>query len=330
MKILVISGFLGAGKTTFIRELVRRNAGEIAVFENEYGSVGVDGDVLKNSAETGQVNIWEMAEGCICCSMKGDFTASVLTIANTVDSDYLVIEPTGVGMLSNVIESLNRITYERIQILKPLTLVDGLSFQRYRAKYTELYLDQIRNASYLAITKMEQASAEEVRHLIGELRKINPSAEICPTHYKDADDAWWEQLLRSAADVGEPKSELRSATPQTETQLPDTFSMEKAYVGAPEPFLLFLEALIRGRYGNIIRAKGLIPAGACALRFDVADGRYSVRLEDPDSAVQETDQNAVAVFIGHGIAKQAIRRVIHQKNIAQRGKIRFTAAVNQR
>ena len=65
MKILVISGFLGAGKTTFIRELVRRNVGEIAVFENEYGSVDVDGDVLKNSAETGQVNIWEMAEGCI-------------------------------------------------------------------------------------------------------------------------------------------------------------------------------------------------------------------------------------------------------------------------
>jgi len=92
-------------------------------------------------------------------------------------------------MLSNVIESLNRITYERIQILKPLTLVDGLSFQRYRAEYTELYLDQIRNASYLAITKMEQASAEEVRHLIDELRKINPSAEICLTHYKDADDA---------------------------------------------------------------------------------------------------------------------------------------------
>ena len=207
--------------------------------------------------------------------------------------------------------------------------MDGLSFEHYRAEYKELYLDQIRNASYLAITKMEQASAEEVQHLISELRKINPSAEICLTHYKDADDAWWEQLLRSEAGGSEPKSELRSATPQAETQLPDTFSMEKAYVDAPEPFLLFLEALIRGRYGNIIRAKGLIPAGTCTLRFDVADGRYSVRFEDSDS-VQETDQNAVAVFIGHGISKQAIRRVIHQNNIAQRGKIRFTAAANQR
>lgn len=232
-------------------------------------------------------------------------------------------------MLSNVLESLNRITYERIQILKPLTLVDGFSFQRYRAEYTELYLDQIRNASHLAITKMEQASAEEVRQLIGKLRKINPSAEICPTHYKDAEEAWWEQLLLSAADVSEPKSEIESSTPQAETQLPDTFSMGKAYVDAPEQFLLFLEALIRGRFGNIIRAKGLIPAGTCTLRFDVADGRYSVRFEDSDS-VQETDQNAVAVFIGHGISKQAIRRVIHQNNIAQRGKIRFTAAANQR
>ena len=110
---------------------------------------------------------------------------------------------------------------------------------------------------------------------------------------------------------------------------PDMFSMEKAYVDAPEQFLLFPEEMIRGRFGNIIRAKGLIPAGACALRFDVADGRFSVRLEDPESA-EETDQNAVAVFIGHGIAKQAIRRVIQQKNIAQRGKIRFTAAANQR
>ena len=184
-------------------------------------------------------------------------------------------------------------------------------------------------AGYLAITKMEQASAEEVRHIIGELWKINPSAEICPMHYKDVEEAWWEKLLTGAADDSAPKSEIGSATPQAKTRLPDTFSMEKAYVDAPEQFLLFLEALIRGRYGNIIRAKGLIPAGSCALRFDVADGRYSVRLEDPESA-EETDQNAVAVFIGHGIAKQAIRRVIHQKNIAQRGKIRFTAAANQR
>ena len=114
MKILVISGFLGAGKTTFIKALAKHTGREFAILENEYGSVGVDGDSLKDNIPPGKVNIWEMAEGCICCSMKGDFAASVLTIANTVDPEYLVIEPTGVGMLSSIIQSLKEIEYERM------------------------------------------------------------------------------------------------------------------------------------------------------------------------------------------------------------------------
>lgn len=339
MKILVISGFLGAGKTTFIRELVRRSHREIAVFENEYGSVGVDGDVLKNSSETEKVNIWEMAEGCICCSMKGDFTASVLTIANTVDPEYLVIEPTGVGMLSNVMESLKRITYERIQLLKPLTLVDGQSFERYRSEYTELYLDQIRGAAHLAITKMEQAPVEEQTRLERELRKLNPSADLCPGHYKTAAEDWWDRLLSDSEEAsGAPETASSRMTrisggwkpgrqalseKKGDENLPDTFSMEEAYVQSPESFFLFLEKLIRGCYGDIIRAKGLLVAGECRLRFDVADGRYSVRLEDPDP--MEVENPGTAVFIGHAIARQAIRRVIRQKNVVQRGKIKIAS-----
>lgn len=340
MKILVISGFLGAGKTTFIRELVRRSHREIAVFENEYGSVGVDGDALKSSSETQKVNIWEMAEGCICCSMKGDFTASVLTIANTVDPEYLVIEPTGVGMLSNVMKSLKRITYERIQLLKPLTLVDGQSFEHYRSEYTELYLDQICGAAYLAITKMEQASAEEQTRLAETLMKLNPSAELCPGHYKTAPEEWWMRLLSEQENVsGMPGTGIpqrldvadgwkpgRQVLPlQKENgNLPDTFSIEEAYIQAPELLLLFLEKLIRGNYGDIIRAKGLLPADNCVLRFDVADGRYSVQVER--SEAEKAKNPGTAVFIGRSIERQAIRRVIHQKNVIQRGKIQFGPA----
>ena len=340
MKILVISGFLGAGKTTFIREFVRRAHREIAVFENEYGSVGVDGDVLKSSVETEKVNIWEMAEGCICCSMKGDFTASVLTIANTVDPEYLVIEPTGVGMLSNVMESLKRITYERIQLLRPLNLVDGQSFERYRSEYTELYLDQIRGAAHLAVTKMEQAPEAERVRLAQELKRLNPSAELCPGHYKMAADDWWEELLSDLEEASGAAEETaprntgsctgwkpgRSAllVQRKDENLPDTFSMEEAYVQTPEALLLFLEELIRGRYGNIIRAKGLLAAGKCCLRFDVADGRYSVRLEERKS--EEEEAPGTAVFIGHAIARQAIRRVIRQENVVQRGKRKIVSA----
>ena len=89
MKILIVSGFLGAGKTTFIKALAKHTKKDFAILENEYGAAGIDADRLR--AEEGQspVNIWEMTEGCICCSAKGDFSLSVLSIANTIDPEYL-------------------------------------------------------------------------------------------------------------------------------------------------------------------------------------------------------------------------------------------------
>ena len=108
MKILVVSGFLGAGKTTFIRTLAERTKKDFAVMENEYGAVNVDGDLLE---QTNDLNIWELTEGCICCSMQNDFATSILTIANTVDPEYLIVEPTGVGMLSKIIENIQKIEY---------------------------------------------------------------------------------------------------------------------------------------------------------------------------------------------------------------------------
>ena len=85
MKVLVISGFLGAGKTTFLKELAHRTHRDFAVMENEYGEVGIDGGVLEQDDPQEKLNIWELTEGCICCSRKADFATSVLTIANTVD-----------------------------------------------------------------------------------------------------------------------------------------------------------------------------------------------------------------------------------------------------
>ena len=134
MKILVVSGFLGAGKTTFIRTLAERTKKDFAVMENEYGAVNVDGDFLE---QTKDLNIWELTEGCICCSMQNDFATSIQTIANTVDPEYLIVEPTGVGMLSKIIENIQKIEYERITLLEPLRfwtvrcmIVVCLNFQR--------------------------------------------------------------------------------------------------------------------------------------------------------------------------------------------------------
>ena len=168
MKILIVSGFLGAGKTTFIKALAKHTKKDFAILENEYGAAGIDADRLR--AEEGQspVNIWEMTEGCICCSAKGDFSLSVLSIANTIDPEYLVIEPTGVGMLGNVMENLKQIEYEHISILAPVTIADIYSYRRYlknillftrtRSKMPELFSCQSPNRLLLKKKKKPDRS----------------------------------------------------------------------------------------------------------------------------------------------------------------------------
>lgn len=140
MKVLIVSGFLGAGKTTFIREMSRKTSLDFVVMENEYGEVGIDADLLDNDR---QMDIWELTEGCICCSMKSDFASSVLTIANTLDPEYLIVEPTGVGVLSNVIRNLQQIQYQRITLLSPVTILDARNFNDSLREYRELMEDQI-------------------------------------------------------------------------------------------------------------------------------------------------------------------------------------------
>lgn len=302
MKILIISGFLGAGKTTFIKALARYTGRTFAILENEYGAAGIDGDILKNETAAEEINIWEMAEGCICCSMKGDFAASVLTIANTVNPDYLVIEPTGVAMLSQIIRNLRQIEYERITLLAPITIVDGHSYRRYIREYSELYRNQIASAHTVLVSKMEQAGAEEKEYLQKELQAINPEGTILTEHYSTLSKEQWISLLEQSY-----SGEMLYAETEKKEELPDTFSLRGVSMESPERLLLMLELMIRGVYGNIFRAKGLVQAGNQSFRFDVADGQYSVTGNEP--AGEEK-----VVFIGTNLSRPDIRRCFRQKS----------------
>ena len=195
MKILIVSGFLGAGKTTFIRRLSRNIGKRFVILENEYGATGIDGARLgKDVAEEG--NIWEMTEQCICCSGKKDFASSVLTIANAVDPEYLIVEPTGVGRLSRIIENLKQIEYERIRLLSPVTIVDIYSFGRYLEEYPELYKDQIASAGTVIVSKTEQSGVEEKERIRKFIEKINPSAQIITDPYASMAREEFENFLK--------------------------------------------------------------------------------------------------------------------------------------
>ena len=299
MKILIISGFLGAGKTTFIKELAKRTKKEIAIFENEYGTSGVDGDILKESTK---VNIWELTEGCICCSVKGDFAASVLTIANTVNPEYLVIEPTGVAMLSNLIINLKQIEYEHIKLMAPIVIVDALSLERYKNEFPEIYKDQIEFADTIIFSKSENLSENEKEKLGIEVKSINNSCNIVSDHYSTQPDSWWDSLLLKYLD-GTVDIPIKDET----AEMPDSFSLNNISVRSVEKFIIFLENLIRGLYGNVFRAKGSFSIRGLNLRFDVADNRYLVELDTDEISDK-------VVFIGNDIKKQKIREVFFENS----------------
>ena len=299
MKILIISGFLGAGKTTFIKELAKRTKKEIAIFENEYGTSGVDGDILK---EATKVNIWELTEGCICCSVKGDFAASVLTIANTVNPEYLVIEPTGVAMLSNLITNLKQIEYEHIKLMAPISIVDALSLERYKNEFPEIYKDQIEFADTVIFSKSENLSENEKEKLELEVKSINNSCNIASNHYSTQPDSWWDSLLLKYLD-GTVDIPIKDET----AEMPDSFSLNNISVRSVEKFIIFLENLIRGLYGNVFRAKGSFAVKGLNLRFDVADNRYLVELDTDEISDK-------VVFIGNDIKKQKIREIFFENS----------------
>ena len=311
MRILVVSGFLGAGKTTFIKELARRTREDFSVMENEYGQVGIDGQLLaekempeSGEEDAGELNIWELTEGCICCSMKSDFASSILTIANTIDPEYLIVEPTGVGMLSNVMSNIRLIQYERISLLSPITILDGNSFDRYCQEFPDIYRDQIASAGCVLVSKMEGADRQTLEELEQSIRQINPDAEIFTTHYSANPDSWWESLLSRPAD---PAQKLPG-----KAETPDLQNLGLTEVSLPSgnQLLLFLQGVVAGVFGDICRAKGYLPVGSgeqtAWLRFDVVDHNYSITGIEamPDSR---------AVLIGKGLKKNWLREVL-QKN----------------
>ncbi len=290
MKILIISGFLGAGKTTFIQSLVKETGKDFAILENEYGAENIDSQRFDDR----KINIWELTENCICCSGKADLANSVLTIANAIDPEYLIIEPTGVGKLSNIITNLQKIQYEKISILSPITIVDINSVHQYSKEYADLYLDQIENSGTLILSKSENVSNDEKQEVKNYLRTINKSCFIFTEHYSSFENTDWLNLLNK---------DLASQVIKEEREaiLLDSFALNAVYMDDLTTLIFFLEQLVRNEFGKIVRAKGQLKVQEEYLQFDVSNNRYSITNFDGNT-------EGKVVFIGENIDRIKIRR----------------------
>lgn len=188
----------------------------------------------------------------------------MLTIANAGRSEYLVVEPTE-SECGAIIQNLRQIEYERIAILPAITIVDIGSWQHYERDFPELYHNQIREAGTIVLSKTEHSSAEEIAAVQSMIREKNPSAEIV-TDYHRLDRSFWMRFLNAEKDEKEHDASENSEA------LPDSFSLENISLESPERLILFLEELIRGHFGDIIRAKGQVPSGGLVLEFRCGGG----------------------------------------------------------
>ena len=250
MKILLVSGFLGAGKTTFIKELAKNINLEFVVLENEYADIGVDKDFLNEK----NLNVWEMSEGCICCSMKGDFKSSIKRIYSEINPEYLIIEPTGVGMLSSIIENIREIDNNDIEILSPITLIDITSFNEYLETFNNFFIDNLKNTGKVILTKLENSSHFEIENIKNEILKINNNLEIITDDYRNFQKEWFANLLNKSIDN---KIIDKNFSLKTHINL-RTFSKENINLETMDELGLFLNKLVNGDFGKIYRAKGIV------------------------------------------------------------------------
>ena len=250
MKILLVSGFLGAGKTTFIKELAKNINLEFVVLENEYADIGVDKDFLDEK----NLNVWEMSEGCICCSMKGDFKSSIKRIYSEINSEYLVVEPTGVGMLSSIIENIREINNNDIEILSPITLIDITSFNEYLETFNNFFIDNLKNTGKVILTKLENSNYFEIENIKNEILKINNNLEIITDDYRNFQKEWFGEILNKSIDN---KIIDKNFSLKTHINL-RTFSKENVNLKTMDELGLLLNRLVNGDFGKIYRAKGIV------------------------------------------------------------------------
>ena len=303
MKILVVSGFLGAGKTTFIKTLSKKIDKKIAVLENDYAAVNIDEEILKTQTD---LSVWEQTEKCICCTGKSDFAMDILTISNTLNPDFLIVEPTGVGYLSKVIANIQKIEYEQISLLSPVTVVDPSAFANCIKNYGDLYRDHIKFAGTVVLSKCDlHLDSLALEETVSKIKELNPSARIIQTHYVYQGDEFWQNLFSTNLDGS---IEISPEDEKSQEMNFESLSLEDAEIPSVGKLVALMENLIRFRYGKVVRVKGCVKCAGELLRLDFSGDLYSI------SPAEENSKN-VLVVIGENLDSYSLKLRLEKKKV---------------
>ena len=195
-KIDIISGFLGAGKTTLIKKLIKEgfNGEKLVLIENEFGEIGIDGGFLKE----GGVEITEMNSGCICCSLVGDFGAALKDVLTNYKPDRVIIEPSGVGKLSDVIKAVENVDEGMdVELNARVAVVDALKCKMYMKNFGEFFNNQIESATSIILSRSQKVSEAKLEECVKMIREHNLEAAIVTTSWDDISGAKLLEVMES-------------------------------------------------------------------------------------------------------------------------------------
>ncbi|SHF03220.1 GTPase, G3E family [Tissierella praeacuta DSM 18095] len=263
-KVDIIAGFLGAGKTTLIKEMISQRLynEKVVIIENEFGEVGIDGELIKESG----LEVKEINSGCICCSLTGDFQKSIEEIIEKINPSRIIIEPSGVGQLSEIIKACKtEILKNLTQINMLITVVDVERFSLYISNFGEFYKDQIKNARTILLSRTEGISRENIEFVTKEIQKLNIRCNIVSTPWKELD-------LNSIISLAEKNSvnhiNRRIKSVKVVREKVRKLNSHKVFqswgIETPKIFTIDkIKNIIKEfedsqEYGNVLRAKGVV------------------------------------------------------------------------
>ena len=202
-KIDIYSGFLGAGKTTLIKKMIAESyAGQkLVLIENEFGEIGIDGGFLQDAG----INITEMNSGCICCSLVGDFGKALTQVLEQYNPDRIVIEPSGVGKLSDVIAAVEKVTNEDVQLGYTVAVVDAGKVKVYTKNFGEFYNNQIETATTVILSRTDSVPQQKLDTAVAMIRQLNDKATIVTTPWNQLTGA---QLVEAMEGQASAEAEL--------------------------------------------------------------------------------------------------------------------------
>ncbi len=186
IKIDIISGFLGAGKTTLIKRLLNTKLRDekVVLIENEYGEIGIDGSFLKDT----KIDITELNQGCICCSLQGDFEKALKELVSKYNPDRIIIEPSGVGKLSDIVKAVTDSNIENSKINALVCMCDVTKAKMYLKNFGEFYIDQIKHAKTVILSRTDVASQKKIEEALSIIRENNSEALIVTTPVDELSD----------------------------------------------------------------------------------------------------------------------------------------------